>query len=276
MGICNTYENNGGFCRIVHKPGGPLRLRTALKQLLRARQRQQHRILDFPNSGISSEESVSLQSTIFADEFSDSTLEPHRRGSIDSWRNQSAVLLSANIPTVTVSVSPESEKDIVFQPTDVTMSSINSSTLAIETNGSLLKASAGSTDPIKPRRKVLVVEDNSILRNLLAKWLTKKGFEYREAVDGSQGVEIFQTEGPFDVVLLDLSMPVLDGVGATVQIRQIERARSNQQSSVILALTGMSSLEDKRKAFEAGMDGYLVKPVAFRTLDDMFHKLGLA
>lgn len=45
------------------------------------------------------------------------------------------------------------------------------------------------------------------------------------------------------------------GVGATVQIRQIERARSSQQSSVIVALTGMSSLEDKRKAFEAGMNG---------------------
>ena len=75
------------------------------------------------------------------------------------------------------------------------------------------------------------------------------------------------------VVLLDLSMPVLDGklfcevlfyrtgthfligVGATVEIRQIERMRSSHQSSVILALTGMSSLEDKRKAFEAGMDG---------------------
>lgn len=74
------------------------------------------------------------------------------------------------------------------------------------------------------------------------------------------------------VVLLDLSMPILDGkhfcgvlfhrtdpflvgVGATVEIRQIERARSSHQSSVILALTGMSSLEDKRKAFEAGMDG---------------------
>jgi len=99
--------------------------------------------------------------------------------------------------------------------------------------------------------------------------------EYREAVDGRQGVETFRTDGPFDVVLLDLSMPVLDGVGATVEIRQIEQTRPSHQSSVILALTGMSSLEDKRKAFEAGMDGYLVKPVAFRTLDEVFHKLGL-
>jgi CheY-like chemotaxis protein len=74
------------------------------------------------------------------------------------------------------------------------------------------------------------------------------------------------------VVLLDLSMPILDGVlgsrlvqkivltfliglGATVEIRQLEKARESRQPSVILALTGMSSLEDKRRAFEAGMSG---------------------
>ena len=62
------------------------------------------------------------------------------------------------------------------------------------------------------------------------------------------------------VVLLDLSMPVLDGVGATARMREIEskRKQANQSGSHptrILALTGMSSLEDKRRAFEAGVDG---------------------
>jgi len=104
----------------------------------------------------------------------------------------------------------------------------------------------------------------------------KKGFEYREAVDGRQGVETFESEGPFDVVLLDLSMPILDGLGATVEIRQLEKVRESRQPSVILALTGMSSLEDKRRAFEAGMSGYLVKPVAFKTLEEMFRKIGLS
>ncbi|KAG8213069.1 Fph type histidine kinase [Butyriboletus roseoflavus] len=265
MGICNAYETNGGFCRVVHKPGGPFRLRTALKQLLRAKQRRQHRTPSFTNSGMSTEDSVSLHSTIFADEFSESAAEKHRRGSIDNWRDQ-PTLLATGISGVTVAISPDSEKDIIFQPTDgeqtVTFPCISNSALAVGADGNLLKASVGPVESTKLRRKVLVVEDNSILRSLLGKWLSKKGFEYCEAVDGRQGVEIFQNEGPFDVVLLDLSMPVLDGVfissigvGATVEIRQIERAGSSQQSSVILALTGMSSLEDKRKAFEAGMDG---------------------
>jgi CheY-like chemotaxis protein len=61
------------------------------------------------------------------------------------------------------------------------------------------------------------------------------------------------------VVLVDLSMPVLDGIGATAAIRDIERKNSSvdarNHSTRILALTGMSSLEDKRRAFEAGVDG---------------------
>ncbi len=56
------------------------------------------------------------------------------------------------------------------------------------------------------------------------------------------------------VVLLDLSMPILDGVGATAAIRQFE-SEGPQHSTKILALTGMSSLEDKRRAFDAGVDG---------------------
>ena len=170
MGICNAYENNGGFCRIVHKPGGPFRLRTALKQLLRARQRRQHRMPSFADSGMSSEESVSLQSTIFADDYSESTIERHRRGSIDSWPEQ-PTFLSTGISSVTVPTPPESEKDIVFQPADdeqtVTVQSISNSTLSVGVNGTLLKASVGSAGSTKPRRKALVVEDNSILRNLL-------------------------------------------------------------------------------------------------------------
>ncbi|KAH7884669.1 Fph type histidine kinase [Phlebopus sp. FC_14] len=259
IGICNAYESNGGFCRIVHKPGGPFRLRAALKQLIRARQRRQYRALSFPSGGMVPEDSTSLHSSILADDFMESS-SALRRGSIDAWtgRDYSPRLLPMHSPGF--AGSPESEKDTVFQASGVDSGSIppsmSRSMVTVGTGGTLLKSS---------------VVSHSV------KWLTKKqGFGHREAVDGRQGVDIFKDEGPFDVVLLDLSMPVLDGVGATVEIRQIERVRSTEQQSVILALTGMSSLEDKRKAFEAGMDGYLVKPVAFKTLDEMFHKLGLA
>ncbi|KAF9237618.1 Fph type histidine kinase [Melanogaster broomeanus] len=278
VSICSAYEKNGGFCRIVHKPGGPFRLRTALKQLLRARQRRQHRVPIFTSSDVASGDSYSSHSSILTDDLSDSSFDNHRHGSNETWRDyaRSPALLFGASPKVLGPKSPVSGKD---QPPDVEQTpmapSMKNLMVSVGTGGTLPNGCDGAADMTQRPKKVLVVEDNSILRNLLAKWLNKKGFEYREAVDGRQGVEIFKAEGPFDVVLLDLSMPILDGVGATVEIRQIERARSAQQSTVILALTGMSTLEDKRKAFEAGMNGYLVKPVAFKTLDEMFHKLGL-
>ncbi|KAF7773402.1 hypothetical protein Agabi119p4_5569 [Agaricus bisporus var. burnettii] len=143
-------------------------------------------------------------------------------------------------------------------------------------SGTLLKSSLQS-EPVHDEKKfrVLVVEDNGILRNLLTKWLSNKGYEFRHAVDGQAGVSVYNEEGPFDVILLDLSMPVLDGVSATAMIRRKEREEVEGHRARILALTGMSSLEDKRRAFEAGVDGYLIKPVAFKILDEMFRKMGL-
>lgn len=170
MGTCNAYENNGGFARIVHKPGGPFRLRTAMKQLLRARQRRQYRLPSFTNSEMSSEESIGLQSTIFADDYSESTSEKRRRGSIDNWPDQPTIL-STGISGVTVSISPDSEKDVAFQQVDGEQAGaaagFSNSILAAGASGSLLKTSVGSIGATKSRRKVLVVEDNNILRNLL-------------------------------------------------------------------------------------------------------------
>jgi len=100
-------------------------------------------------------------------------------------------------------------------------------------------------------------------------------------------VDIFKSKA-FDLVLLDMSMPVLDGVGAATAIRRSEQEQrsslANSASSTsqvprtsrLIALTGMSSREDKRRAFEAGVDGYLVKPVSFKTLYSMFKQLGIA
>ncbi|KAH7925472.1 hypothetical protein BV22DRAFT_1046735 [Leucogyrophana mollusca] len=251
MGICNAYENLNGFCRIVHKPGGPYRLRSTLKQLLRAKQRRQHRSSSFlSTSDVTSEDSISLHSSIITDRDNFTNSGRFHRRSTSDWSayTRSPNNLPLPSPALTGSISPGSEKgfmDGVEYEHPSGQQSMSSSTVTVGSGGTLLKASLGAAESDRHQRTVLVVEDNSILRNLL-------------------------------VVLLDLSMPVLDGVSAAVEIRQIEKASGGQRHSSILALTGMSSLEDKRKAFEAGMDGYLVKPVAFKTLDEMFHKLGLS
>ncbi|KAJ8457593.1 hypothetical protein ONZ45_g18251 [Pleurotus djamor] len=270
MTVASEHERIGGICRILYKPVGPSRLKAALKLCLHAlhivgsNQVDGHNISDpslFPIPRRNSEETHNVHSTGPPRPVFPRSMTAHP-GVLPSWK--------------VLSPPMESEEPQEPEPETVGL------TISVGLGGSLLKSSIGTlhSGSAVQHLRVLVVEDNSILRNLLIKWLKNKGYDYRDAVDGRDGVNMFVADGPFDVVLLDLSMPVLDGFGATSEIRQIEAARTQDGDCVsptrILALTGMSSLEDKRRAFDAGVDGYLVKPVAFKTLDEMFHKLGFS
>ncbi|KAI0711960.1 hypothetical protein C8T65DRAFT_739414 [Cerioporus squamosus] len=271
MAIVNEYEHIGGFCRIVYKPVGPCRLVAALKLSLHALNitktvRTSPSLYHNPRPESPSRSSSFDHHPELRPPLGPRAITAHPLG---SW---------SHMPSTVEQEEPESDST----PSSPQLSAMpSSSTICVGTGGTLLKSSVGTVEPSGPLR-VLVVEDNSILRNLLVKWLRNMGYEYREAVDGLEGVQTFETDGHFDVVLVDLSMPILDGVGATARMREIESKRKNDPSDStahparILALTGMSSLEDKRRAFEAGVDGYLVKPVAFKTLDSMFQKLGVS
>uniref|UniRef100_A0A0W0F757 histidine kinase n=1 Tax=Moniliophthora roreri TaxID=221103 RepID=A0A0W0F757_MONRR len=280
MSVASDHERIGGFCRVIYKPGGPSRIRSVLKLCLHAL-----KIASGPsqsNTPASSEtrfEGSSRPGNHKAFPSESSMFLPPRRNSeeaktFSSLRRPSMNPRSATVhPTSSTSwrmdTSTVDEGDESLDPDTV------EPTITVGSGGTLLKSSVGTIQS-EHKVKILVVEDNTILRNLLVKWLKSKGYDFRDAVDGRDGVEVYSKEGPFDVVLLDLSMPVLDGIGATAAIRQFETEVSRHRYSRIVALTGMSSLEDKRRAFEAGVDGYLVKPVAFKTLDEMLHKLGIS
>ncbi|EED84276.1 hypothetical histidine kinase [Postia placenta Mad-698-R] len=295
MSVVNEYERMGGFCRIVYKPVGPIRLHAALRMCLH--------VLNM--SRTSRTKAATLGPLDPYMPLSSSLLEETRAMLHDGLPRRLSEESGPKVhrprpplrqraitahPLTTVSSLPlyaepaDMEPEFIGSPGPA--SAPTSPTISIGQGGTLLRSSVGTLEAQGPLR-VLVIEDNSILRNLLVKWLRNRGYDFREAVDGEEGVRIFESDGHFDVVLVDLSMPVLDGVGATTQMRSIELARSmngspssSAESSAhaarILALTGMSSLEDKRRAFEAGVDGYLVKPVAFKTLDTIFHKLEIA
>ncbi|KAF7330327.1 Histidine kinase [Mycena venus] len=273
MAIASEHERIGGFCRIIYKPGGPSRLYALLKLCLHA--------IKIGRSGGSSPHQEHEQ-----DEPVAAITHVPRRNSEETrhvWASSSRPTMSPRSSTAhplmaqswqALSSMAEKEEPPVIEEDGEIDTTIN-----IGPGGTLLRSSMGTISSEERRFRVLVVEDNSILRNLLVKWLTSRGYDYRDAVDGRNGVKVYEEEGPFDVVLLDMSMPILDGIGATTEIRQMEARWQvndpNGRPTRILALTGRSSLEDKRQAFEAGVDGYLVKPVAFKTLDEMFSKLGV-
>ena len=110
----------------------------------------------------------------------------------------------------------------------------------------------------KPVR-VLVAEDNKINRLVVAKLLAREPLELHFAEDGKAAVEQFRTLRP-QVILMDLSMPNLDGLGATRAIRSLEAADA-AASTPIVALTANTGEEDRKICRQAGMDGFLVKPI---------------
>ncbi|KAG8756805.1 His Kinase A domain containing protein [Serendipita sp. 396] len=127
--------------------------------------------------------------------------------------------------------------------------------------------------------RVLVVEDNAVNRKVLSAYLRKRRFEFVEAENGQEGVQAFQKypTGYFDICLMDLQMPVMDGFQAAINIRSLESKRNGSGESArplkIYALSGLATPEDKQRASEIGFDGYLVKPVSFKMLDSIFQSL---
>jgi CheY-like chemotaxis protein len=109
--------------------------------------------------------------------------------------------------------------------------------------------------------KVLLVEDNEESRDALARHLRRKGFEILLAVDGRQGVEVARAEAP-ELILLDMSLPVLDGWEATRQLKTGLETRAIP----VIALTAHAMAGDRERALEAGCDDYDTKPIEFPRL----------
>ena len=104
--------------------------------------------------------------------------------------------------------------------------------------------------------KILLVEDNEMNRDMLSRRLARKGFEVAIAVDGREGVAMAQS-APYDLVLMDMSLPEVDGWDATRQLR----AAPATSKVPIIALTAHAMSGDREKAIEAGCDDYDTKPI---------------
>jgi two-component system, sensor histidine kinase and response regulator len=118
--------------------------------------------------------------------------------------------------------------------------------------------------PLPARRlDVLVAEDNEVNRKVITRLLEKQGHSAMAVSDGREALHALETRW-FDLVLMDLQMPELDGFGATAAIRALEQERGGHVP--ILALTAHAMKGDRERCLEAGMDGYLAKPVLPRQL----------
>ncbi len=106
--------------------------------------------------------------------------------------------------------------------------------------------------------KILLVEDNEMNRDMLSRRLERKGYQVVMAVDGAQAVAMAQSEAPA-LILMDMSLPVLDGWEATRQIK----SKPETKAIPVIALTAHAMAGDREKTIEAGCDDYDTKPIDF-------------
>lgn len=140
----------------------------------------------------------------------------------------------------------------------------------------------------KPSTKpmTLLVDDNAVNLRLLEMYCTRRCIPYRSAVDGQQAVRLFAEAllprhdqlleqelpaQPFDLILMDLQMPICDGIDATRQIRDMETQQKRKKCALFI-VTGQDSPNDRKNAEEAGADEFLVKPVGPKFLDTWVKK----
>ncbi len=118
---------------------------------------------------------------------------------------------------------------------------------------------------------ILLVEDNPVNQKVALRFLERMGFKVRIADNGLEGVKAF-TEGRFDIVLMDLQMPVMDGLTATRRIRELETG----PRTPIVALTANAMAGQLERCTEAGMDAFLTKPLELVRLREVLDRYGLA
>lgn len=112
-------------------------------------------------------------------------------------------------------------------------------------------------------RKILIVEDNHDNRELVVKVLKNKGYITAEAIDGEEALEKAVSEKP-DLILLDISLPKLDGYEVVKRLKSIEEFRDTP----VVAFTAHAMKGDREKVIVAGFEGYISKPVNIRELPD--------
>ncbi len=116
---------------------------------------------------------------------------------------------------------------------------------------------------------ILLVEDDLVSRTIIEKYAELKGWYIISSNDGNDAIDIFK-QNKFDIVLMDVQMPIMNGYIATGNIRSYER--KIEIHTPIIALTAFSINDDREKCFEVGMDDYLSKPVDLNELNNMVIK----
>ncbi|KAE8446260.1 hypothetical protein EG329_012346 [Mollisiaceae sp. DMI_Dod_QoI] len=277
----------------VAKPVGPLKLAKAITSCLDG----------IPLSGTPGNESSLSQSPLNGDltsTFDSLTLSPRGNEVFDNARmatDSENARKAIESPTPNAAVEKIAEFPFPSPVLKPVTNELSHGSNVSETKGILKQSStSGASRTMKSVLKIkypslLLVDDNHINLRLLSTYLNRRNFEIvHQAQNGLEAVRQFEANGGYDIIFMDITMPILDGFGATHQIRNIEQARRAKyaagleqedatplsfesaslklepvrQPALIIAFTGRSSMEDQAEAARVGIDLFMTKPVAFK------------
>ncbi|MCF8370404.1 MAG: response regulator [Bacteroidales bacterium] len=122
------------------------------------------------------------------------------------------------------------------------------------------------------KQRVLLVEDNPINQKVAGIYLQRLGFDMEIAENGKIGVEKF-SHNDYDIILMDINMPVMDGFQATFLIREIEKNKKMGTRTSIVAVTANAMKGDRERCLQVGMDHYISKPYLPSDLERAFQAL---
>lgn len=120
--------------------------------------------------------------------------------------------------------------------------------------------------------KILVVDDNEVNQRLAILIFRKMGFKCDVSSDGKEAFEMYQKKA-YDLIFMDLQMPVMDGLESTKLIRAFENDSESLKRATIIALTGSELQENRDSCIEVGMDDFIEKPMRVETLNKFIHPL---
>ena len=131
-------------------------------------------------------------------------------------------------------------------------------------NGEISKPADKKKD-LGPPLKILVADDTAVNLALAAKLLKRRGHEITSVEDGLQAFETFK-KASFDVVLMDIHMPVMDGLESTTKIREFEASQPSRPPTPIITMTANNEKSDHETYLKSGMNGIITRPMNIKTL----------
>jgi len=178
---------------------------------------------------------------------------------ISNESTQNAQTITADNAIVVQFGRPVRKRELLEWVSNVRHSGKKRSGVSDGDQGGPLIVNVTQTPAIKKTR-ILVAEDNSVNRKVVAKFLETAGYEFDLAENGLVATEMCKKTG-YDIIFMDCEMPVKNGYDAARSIRALEIERGGSKRSVICAMTGNSSKGDRKECFEAGMDDFISKPL---------------